>query len=47
MNPMTWGALSQAPRDVRRIKLILRARRYARLREIKEVDRWLEAIRKM
>src|ERR1700756_3816927 len=46
-----WGVLTQAPADVRRLqlwvralRLRLRARRYARLREKFEVERWLEAI---
>jgi hypothetical protein len=44
-----WGVLTQAPADVRRLRLWvralrLRARRYARLREKFEVERWPEAI---
>ena len=40
-----WGVLGQPPADVRRLRLRLRARRFARLREDIEVDRFREAIR--
>lgn len=40
-----WGVLAQPPKDLRRLRLILRARRFARLREMAEIDRFIQAIR--
>jgi hypothetical protein len=39
-----WGV---PPADWKQLRLRIRARRFARLREIKEIDRWLELIRKI
>jgi hypothetical protein len=44
MNHDAWGILAKPPATLHWWRIRLRARRYARLREDYDVDRWLAAM---
>jgi hypothetical protein len=45
LDSSAWGFLADPPHSVRWWRIRLRARRFGRLREDAEIDRWLAAIR--